>query len=48
MNNNNLNVSKYVPPPSPTLDVRQIPKAQGQSLNVQNLLPPPPLPGSIN
>ena len=48
MNNNNLNVSKYVPPPSPTLDVRQIPKAQGQSLNVQNLLPPPPLPSPQN
>ena len=34
MNNNNINVSKYVPPPPPSINVQQVPKANTAGINV--------------
>ena len=42
MNNNNLNVSRYVPPPPPSISVQQVPKAKTAQINVTPYVPPPP------
>ena len=42
MNNNNINVSKYVPPPPPSINVQQVPKANTAGINVTPYVPPAP------
>ena len=42
MNNNNLNVSRYVPPPPPSISVQQVPKAKTAQINVTPYVPPAP------